>query len=91
MANDEKIFSLVVVTNQRETQIERRAPTLLDGFEANDTALPLEGRAGSYGQCLTTLESGEVDWLTKPTFDLPAGKTLPSISAPRLPLAIAPT
>lgn len=48
MANDEKIFSLVVFTNQRETQIERRTPTLLDGFEANDIALPLEGRAGSH-------------------------------------------
>ncbi len=65
------------------------APTLLAELEANDIALPSECRAGSCGQCLAILESGEVDWLGKPEFDVPAGKILPCVCAPRSPLAIS--
>lgn len=65
------------------------ARTLLAELEANDIALPSECRAGSCGQCLASLESGEVDWLTKPEFDVPAGKILPCVCSPRSPLVLS--
>lgn len=65
------------------------APTLLAELEANDIALPSECRAGSCGQCLASLESGEVDWLAKPEFEVPAGKILPCVCSPRSPLIIS--
>lgn len=81
---------LAVQTPQGSRQyLTRGAPTLLAELEANEVALPSECRAGSCGQCLATLDSGEVDWLAKPEIDIPAGKILPCICAPRSPLALS--
>lgn len=65
------------------------APTLLAELEAQDIGLPSECRAGSCGQCLVRLDAGEVDWLAKPEFDVPEGKILPCVCAPRSPLALS--
>lgn len=65
------------------------APTLLAELEVNDIALSSECRTGNCGQCLAILDSGEVDWLTKPEFDVPAGMVLPCVCAPRSPLVIS--
>ncbi len=65
------------------------APTLLAELEAQDIALASECRAGSCGQCLLSLDDGEVDWLTQPELEVPPGKILPCVCSPRTPLALS--
>lgn len=54
-------------------------PSLLATLEASGIELPSECRAGSCGQCVATLDDGEIEWLTVPEALVGAGKILPCI------------
>jgi uncharacterized protein len=56
--------------------------SLLEFGEANGIALPSGCRAGSCGECLTAVRSGEVRLLKPPGFTAPAGHCLTCISVP---------
>lgn len=63
-------------------------PTLLATLEANGIELPSECRAGSCGQCLVTVNDGDVEWLAKPEFSVAAGQILPCVCSAKNNLAL---
>lgn len=72
----------------QKTMITAGEPTLLAALEANGVELPSECRAGSCGQCVARLTSGEVDWLLTPEHAVDEGHILPCVCSPRSDLAL---
>ena len=64
-------------------------PSLLATLEANGIALPAECRAGSCGQCIATLNSGDVKWLAAPEHTVASGKILPCICSAQSELVLS--
>lgn len=64
-------------------------PSLLATLEANGIALPSECRAGSCGQCVATLKSGDVKWLAEPESALAPGNILPCICSAQSDLELS--
>jgi ferredoxin-NADP reductase len=62
--------------------------SLLEFGEANGVALPSGCRAGSCGECLTVLRSGEVRMLKPSGVTVPTGHCLTCISVPAGPLVL---
>lgn len=62
--------------------------SLLDFGEANGIALPSGCRAGSCGECLTALRSGEVRMLKPSGVTVPTGHCLTCISVPAGPVVL---
>lgn len=72
----------------QKTMVTAGEPTLLAALEANGVELPAECRAGSCGQCVARLTSGEVDWLLTPEHAVDEGNILPCVCSPRSDLAL---
>jgi ferredoxin-NADP reductase len=72
----------------RETLWDGSDDSLLDFAEANQIALPSGCRAGSCGECLTSVRSGEIRALKLPGIMVPEGHCLTCISVPAGPLVL---
>ena len=66
-----------------QTLLTAGEPTVLATLEANDIAVAAECRAGSCGQCVAELKSGEIDWLVRPEFVVGPRQFLPCVCAAR--------
>jgi hypothetical protein len=62
--------------------------TLLELGEANGIRMPSGCRAGSCGECLTTLRSGQVALLKSTGVTIPTGQCLTCISVPTGPVVL---
>lgn len=72
-----------------KTIVTAGEPTVLAALEANDVAVSAECRAGSCGQCVAELNSGEVDWLVQPEFVVGPRQFLPCVCAARSDLSLS--
>ena len=72
-----------------KTVVTAGEPTVLATLEANDFPIAAECRAGSCGQCIAELNSGEVDWLVQPEFAVGPRQFLPCVCAARSNLGIS--
>lgn len=72
-----------------KTLVTAGEPTVLATLEANDIAVSAECRAGSCGQCVAELNSGEVDWLVQPEFAVGPRQFLPCVCAARGDLSLS--
>ncbi|MBS1131810.1 MAG: hypothetical protein H6R16_2812 [Proteobacteria bacterium] len=72
-----------------KTLVTAGEPTVLAALEANDVTVSAECRAGSCGQCVAELNSGEVDWLVQPEFAVGPRQFLPCVCTARGDLSLS--
>lgn len=72
----------------REILWDGSSNSLLELGEANGIAMPSGCRAGSCGECMTTLRSGNVKMLKASGITVPAGQCLTCVSVPAGPLVL---